>query len=101
MLPFISRIKTKLKYWIQGIFFKQADLLVVELEHVKQGLIREFRIPSERIHVVHNCLSSLYLDNSLWQQVDSPMTEGYLRLGFLGRNYLHKNTRIFPLSLMS
>ena len=96
MLPFVQRIKTRLKYWIQSKFFKQADVLVVELEHVKQRLISLLGVPAERIHVVHNCISSIYLDKSVWRPVDFPMTDGYLRLGFLGRNYLHKNTAIFP-----
>ena len=96
MLPFIVRLKTRLKYWVQAQFFKRADILVVELEHVKQGLIRELGIPAKRIHVVHNCISSIYLDETVWQTVEAPKLEGYLRLGFLGRNYLHKNTAVFP-----
>lgn len=96
MLSTAQRIKTRLKYWIQGLFFKRADILVVELEHVKQGLIRELNIPEERIHVVHNCLSSIYLNESLWQQVEIPKSKEFLNLGFLGRNYIHKNTSIFP-----
>jgi len=96
MLSLVQRLKLRLKYWVQGHFFKRADVLVVDLEHVKQGLIRELGIPPERIHVIHSCISSVYLDESVWQQVDMPHTDGYLRLGFLGRNYLHKNTAIFP-----
>jgi glycosyltransferase involved in cell wall biosynthesis len=95
-LPFVHRLKTRLKYWVQGLFFKRADVLVVELEHVKQGLIRVLGIPENRIHVVHNCISSIYLDESMWQPVDVPTSVECLRLGFLGRNYLHKNTSIFP-----
>lgn len=96
MLPLMQRLKTRLKYWVQGLFFKRADVLVVELEHVKKGLIRTLGIPAERIYVVHNCISSIYLDESMWQAVYVPKNEGFLRLGFLGRNYIHKNTAIFP-----
>lgn len=92
----LKLLKTRLKYWVQGMFFKRADLLVVELEHVKQGLIRVLDIPAERIHVVHNCLSSIYLNESAWQTIYVPKAEGCLRLGYLGRNYVHKNTSIFP-----
>jgi glycosyltransferase involved in cell wall biosynthesis len=95
-LSFIQILKTRLKYWVQGMFFKRAHVLVVELEHVKQGLIRVLGIPAERIHVIHNCLSSIYLDESSWQLVDVPKAEGCYRLGFVGRNYIHKNTSIFP-----
>lgn len=95
-LSALQRLKTKLKYRIQGLFFKRADLLVVELEHVKEGLIRELGINPERIHVVHNCVSSIYLDETIWLPVDVPQGACDLRLGFLGRNYMHKNTAIFP-----
>lgn len=90
------QLKTRLKFWIQAQFFKRADLLVVELDHVKQGLIRELGIAPERICVVHNCLSSLYWDKTAWQPVAIPQADCDLRLGFVGRNYLHKNTAIFP-----
>lgn len=96
MFPLIMRLKMRMKYLIQGIFFKRADILVVELEHVKQKLVSVLKIPAERIHVVHNCISSIYLDPSCWKPVDVPKPIGYLRLGYLGRNYPHKNTAIFP-----
>lgn len=96
MLPFHKRIKTRLKFWLQAEFFKRADVLVVELEHVKEGLIRELGVDPARIHVVHNCLSSIYEDSSKWEAVVVPPPDGRLRLGFIGRNYAHKNTAIFP-----
>lgn len=96
MLSWGLQLKTRLKYWIQGLFFKRADLLVVELEHVKQRLISVLGIPAERIHVIPNCISSIFLEQEMWQPVAMPAFDGYLRLGFLGRNYLHKNTAIFP-----
>lgn len=96
MLPFWERLKMRLKFKIQSWFFRRADVLIVELEHVKQGLIRELGFPAERIYIVHNCLSSIYHQENLWQDVNVPDTECDLRLGFLGRNYLHKNTAIFP-----
>jgi glycosyltransferase involved in cell wall biosynthesis len=95
-LPFVQRLKTRLKFWIQAQFFKRADVLVVELEHVKEGLVRELGYPAERIHVVHNCLSSLYTQPELWQDVQVSPATNELALGFLGRNYMHKNTEIFP-----
>lgn len=96
MMPFFQRYKTRFKFWLQSLFFKRADVLVVELEHVKNQLIRVLGIPACRIHVIHNCLSSVYKNNSVWQPVDFPEEERCLRLGFLGRNYSHKNTAIFP-----
>lgn len=96
-LSLVQRLKTRLKFWIHGQYFRRADVLVVELEHVKEGLVRELGFPRDRIHVVHNCLSSLYADASLWQDVAlPPPASGELALGFVGRNYMHKNTEIFP-----
>lgn len=95
-ISFLSRIKTFIKFWIQGRFFKRADIIVVELEHVKLGLIRELGISPEKIHVIHNCLSSIYTDASNWENVEIPNISCDLRLGFVGRNYPHKNTEIFP-----
>ena len=94
-LSFIERIKLKVKFFIQAHFFKRADILIVELEHVKEGLIRELGIDPDRIHVVHNCVSALYHCDDLWEPVDMPQRHGFLKLGFVGRNYVHKNTKIF------
>ncbi|WP_299364855.1 glycosyltransferase [uncultured Paracoccus sp.] len=92
-----ERLKTRLKFWIQAQFFKRADLLIVELEHVRQGLIRELGMPADRIVVIHNSLSELYRQPKLWEPVPiQSVDRKYLRLGFLGSNYLHKNTVIFP-----
>lgn len=91
-----QKLKTRLRYWIQGLFFKRADIWVVELEHVKKGLVRELGIKPEYIHVIHNCISSIYLDPSAWKPVNISYAGCDLHLGFLGRNYLHKNTVIFP-----
>lgn len=96
MMPLFQRLKTRLRFWVQAQFFKRADVIVVELDHVKTGLIRELGIAPSRIHVIHNCLSGLYQDSAQWQAVDVPPSGDTLQLGFVGRNYLHKNTAIFP-----
>lgn len=96
MLSWPVRLLLRLKFWIQAQFFKRADLLVVELDHVKSALIRELGISPERIHVVKNCVSSVFRDSSSWHALSMPHQDGVLRLGFLGRNYIHKNTKIFP-----
>jgi len=95
-LTWPKRWLTRLKYWVQGLFFRRADVLLVELEHVRLGLIREGIAKSDQIRVVHNCLSSIYLQPERWQPVTLPESGGRLRLGFVGRNYSHKNTAIFP-----
>ena len=96
MLPWLMRMRNRIKFWLQSQFFKRADILVVELEHVKQGLVRELGIAPERIRVVPNCVSAIFSEPEKWQPVSMPDTPNELRFGFLGRNYFHKNTRIFP-----
>jgi glycosyltransferase involved in cell wall biosynthesis len=92
----VARLKTRLKFSIQGKFFSRADLLIVELEHVKNGLVSKGLMGEERIRVIPNTLSSIYLDPSRWKAVPIGPRSAKLRLGFVGRNYSHKNTRIFP-----
>ncbi|GAB5351842.1 glycosyltransferase family 4 protein [Qipengyuania sp. 483] len=95
-LPAAERFREWLKYKVQAGFFERADVLVVELEHVKAGLVQALNVPAERIQVVHNSLSSIYTEPQVWRSVTLPPADCDLRLGFLGRNYMHKNTRIFP-----
>ena len=96
MMPFWTRMSEKFKYWLQTFFFARADLHVVELEHARQGLIKRKIGKPDAIRVVHNTLSSLYREPSSWQPVLLPKVEADIRLGFIGRNYPHKNTAIFP-----
>jgi glycosyltransferase involved in cell wall biosynthesis len=95
-LPMLRRWLTCLKFRIQGVFFRRADVLLAELEHVRKGLVRQGIAEPDRIRVVHNCLSSIYLQPERWQSVTVPQRRGRFRLGFVGRNYPHKNTVIFP-----
>lgn len=95
-MSFTQQILTKLKFKLQSLFFARADQFVVELEHVKAGLLQQGITNSNAVHVVNNCLSSLYLTPSSWQSLAVPEAPGKIKLGFVGRNYLHKNTRIFP-----
>ena len=94
---FIGRLLSVLKFKLQSYFFKRADHLVVELEHVRSGLLRCGMGTFDSIHVVKNCLSSLYLHVNHWREIEIPPVDAsILKIGFVGRNYPHKNTRIFP-----
>lgn len=96
LLSFVQRWRARVKFFLQAQFFKQADRWVVELEHVRQGLIARGIAKPDRIEVVHNCISSVYLNPSQWQTPALPQRATRFRLGFIGRNYAHKNTRVFP-----
>jgi glycosyltransferase involved in cell wall biosynthesis len=92
-----QRLSTQLKFWIQSIFYRRANLLVAELEHVRSGLVRSGVGREDNIIVVYNCLSSLFHQMERWQPVEIPTTTTGFKLGFLGRNYPHKNTAMLPL----
>lgn len=91
-----KQLTLRLKYWIQSRFFSRADVLVVELEHVKLRLLNAGLKDNGSIKVVHNCISTLYRQPERWLSVEVPPSRACLRLGFLGRNYPHKNTKIIP-----
>lgn len=91
-----QRLFDSLKFGLQAVFFRRADILVVELEHVREGLLRRGIGSAQAIRVVRNCLSSLYSSPDSWRPVSIAGTDSDVHLGFVGRNYSHKNTRIFP-----
>ncbi len=96
VLSWPQRWLNRLKFGLQTVFFRQANQLVVELDHVRAGLLRRGIGSPTSIHVVCNSLSSLYAYPSCWQAVAVADTDADIKLGFVGRNYAHKNTRIFP-----
>ena len=91
-----QRWLSRLKFGLQAIFFRRSNQLVVELDHVRTGLLRLGIGSPASIHVVRNSLSSLYTSPGSWQPVAVPDTGAEIKLGFVGRNYPHKNTAIFP-----
>ena len=92
----LKKWKTRLKFAIQSRYFRQADLLVAELEHVRRGLDRVGIVDAKRVCVVNNCLSAIYHNPERWQAVPNFGVVHGFKLGFVGRNYSHKNTAIFP-----
>jgi len=91
-----ERMFLRLKFYVQKYFFSLADEYVVELSHVKDGLLSANIGNAENIHVIHNCVSSIYSSPSLWVPVYIEAKDDELRIGYLGRNYAHKNTKILP-----
>lgn len=96
LLSPINRFRTKLKFFAQKLFFKTADAFVVELEHVRDGLYKKGIAKPGSVHVAYNCISSLYLKPETWQPLESNITSRNFKLGFLGRDYAHKNTSTLP-----
>ncbi len=96
ILPILQKIKLKLKFFLQAFFFRQANRLIVELEHVKDALVNVGIAKSEDVDVVYNCLSSLYFCQDDWQSLSREVYTKRFSIGFVGRDYIHKNTKILP-----
>jgi glycosyltransferase involved in cell wall biosynthesis len=95
-LSFLEKCRIRAKYALQSLFFKRADLLAVELEHVKRGLARVGIAEEADVRVIRNCLSAIYRQPERWQAAPVVPASASFKIGFVGRNYAHKNTRIFP-----
>lgn len=96
-MPFFSRNILRTKFSVQWLFFLRADHYIVELEHVKEALVAKKSIDTDIISVVHNTVSSLYLDKTLWKSISFTKNENELSLGIVTRDYPHKNLDILPL----
>jgi glycosyltransferase involved in cell wall biosynthesis len=96
-LAFFEKIKIRFKFKIQGLFFKRSNSLIVELEHVKCGLVDKLSLRHDSVHVVHNCISGIYLQLDKWASVSVRRNKERFSIGFVGRDYVHKNTDIFPI----
>lgn len=96
-MSFSSGVRARAKLFFQSLFFRLADRLVVELEHVKYGLISRGLFDGERIDVVHNCVSSLYFHPELWVDLSFDISPKKFSIGFVGRDYAHKNTNCLPI----
>lgn len=91
----VRRIFLRVKYLIQELFFSTADVLVVELEHVKNGLVRKRRFSQKDICVVRSTVDSIYFEPERWK--DAPkLISDKVKLGLISRNYPHKNISKLP-----
>jgi glycosyltransferase involved in cell wall biosynthesis len=84
-----DKIKSRIIYKAKEYFFKQSNYLIVEAEHVKFALL-EKGYDEKKISVVSNTISSIYDNRALWEHIQYSKKDRYT-LGFIGRNYSHKN----------
>ncbi|WP_386693564.1 glycosyltransferase [Lonepinella sp. MS14435] len=99
LLNWSNTIKNKLKFFLQKLFFKRADCLVVELEHVKQRLIAQHIQTADKIEIAYNTVSNIYYEAEKWRAIpilNQLNVEDTIKIGFLGRDYPHKNIGILP-----
>lgn len=91
------RLKLRFKYWLQSLFFRRADRLIVEAVHVKNALIRSGISVVDNVDVVLNCISSVYFEPHKWSPLRQEVkASAALRIGYVGRDYMHKNLGVLP-----
>lgn len=95
-MPFIKRQLMRLKFQVQWLFFLRADHYIVELEHVRDGLVLSKYVEYKNISVVYNTISSLYLSKSEWKKIYFEKNNEDISLGIVARDYPHKNLSILP-----
>lgn len=88
----LERTKNKLR---AAFVRKNSDLIVVEAEHVATALSSIFPGLRGSVKVVPNCLNSVFVGAKIAPVHLASRCEP-IRLGFLGRNYPHKNLSILP-----
>ncbi len=89
----LNKLSIRLKYKIQKYFYLKSNEFIVELPHVKEQLTLLHGVCGSQIHVVNNCLSDVFFDESKWKSIHLPVEPGNFKVGFLGRNYPHKNVK--------
>ena len=92
----LKKASTSLKLKVQKFFFAKHDKLVVELPHVRKGIIDGGISTQAKVSVIHNSLSSLYFDPNKWDDLLFNIAKKNFSIGFVGRDYPHKNTSIIP-----
>ncbi len=93
-LNFFKKIKFRLKFKLQELFFRRYELLVVEHQGVKRALIKK-GFSEDKIEVISNTVSSIFELCDCWQPINIPqMRKSDVCLGFIGYPYEHKNILI-------
>jgi glycosyltransferase involved in cell wall biosynthesis len=96
----MKKIVTKAKFYVQKYFFKKSDRLIVELEHAKVGLQKNLRYSNSQIDVVYNTFSpafNIFLDKDI---PNLTRDKEVYTIGYLSRDYPHKNLSILPIVKM-
>ncbi|HGS4692769.1 TPA: glycosyltransferase family 4 protein [Vibrio parahaemolyticus] len=93
-MSFFNALKTKMKFFIQRKFFFRDDILIVEHSSVSKALKKNYKKPP-KIRVIENTVSAPFIDRSLRKVADIPMMNNKFVIGFLGKNYPHKNLGVF------
>lgn len=95
-MSFLSRQILRAKFYFQWLFFLRADHYIVEVEHVKKGLVEHKGVDDSKISVVYNTVSSLYEHKERWSIISIKKEPAQIVLGMVTRDYPHKNINILP-----
>src|SRR5690606_25021077 len=92
----LSLLKSRMTFWLKKHLFKGADCYIVELDHVKEGMLAKNIGREDNIYIAYNTISSNYreIDEKKLHLTSGP--SGIFRLGIISRNYSHKNLSILP-----
>lgn len=93
----IQRMFERINLVIRRYFFKRRGIIFwVELEHVKRRLLELNFTNEDRVKIIHNAISPVFLNSASWTKVNIDTDCDRVSLGYLGRNYIHKNTNVLP-----
>lgn len=94
----LQKLRSRAKYATQAAILRwNSDRIVVEADHVRDRLVERGLFAAGQVDVVPNCVAAIYSRPDLWRPVEMPPRRaGALRIGFLGRDYPHKNLDILP-----
>lgn len=95
-MSYFKRNVLRAKFYLQWLFFLRADHYIVELEHVKKGLMKNKGVDESKVSVVYNTVSSLYENKEQWSPVFFDKNKERISLGMVTRDYPHKNINILP-----
>ena len=84
LLAWPRRWLTRFKFWLQGWAFRNADQLIVELDHVRDRLISDGIAGKRPVAVIHNCVGSVFLSEGARTVAPLVPRGKGLTLGFLG-----------------
>ena len=93
-LDLVTRLRFKIIFWIQKAFFFNSHTLIVEHDGIKKRLQEFFK--NKKIVVAKNCLNQIFLNPNRWRSIEISKTDK-VKIGVIGRNYIHKNLSIIPL----
>ena len=84
-----------LKYDIQKYFYNKSNILFVEHSHVRDELSKINIFKKKNIKIIQNSISNIFLQKNDWLDInEEKLNSTKFKIGFLGRNYQHKNTSI-------